>query len=84
MRKFLYDLFDLSYAELCLLKSIMNNLNLTEHGMEMEKLSRENMICSRFKTFQTRKRLLRKLGDGFASSLLTSGQKKPLKIELRK
>ena len=47
----------------------------------MEKLSKENWSFSRFRAFQTRKRLLRKLGDGFAGALLTIGQRKELKKE---
>lgn len=81
MRKFLFDLFDLDWNELMLLKATMNQLTLTEFGQAMEKLSKDNWSFSRFRAFQTRKRLLRKLGDNFAGALLTMGQKKPLKKE---
>lgn len=81
LRKFLFDMFDLDWNELMLLKATMNKLTLTEFGQEMEKLSKENWSFSRFRAFQTRKRLLRKLGDNFSGALLTIGQKKPLKKE---
>lgn len=83
MRKFLFDMFDLDWNELMLLKATMNSLSLTEFGQQMEQLSKQNWSFSRFRAFQTRKRLLRKLGDGFAGALLTMGQKKPLKKEDR-
>ena len=63
------------------MKSIMNQLTLTEHAQLMEKMARENLSCSRFKIFQTRKRMLRKLGETFAPALLTIGQRKPFKKE---
>ena len=76
-------MFDLDWNELMLLKATMNKLTLTEFGQEMEKLSKENWSFSRFRAFQTRKRLLRKMGDGFAGALLTMGQRKELKKEDR-
>lgn len=84
MRKFLFTLFDLDWNELMLLKSVMNQMTLTEFGAQMEKLSKDNWNFSRFRAFQTRKRLLKKLGDNFAQALLTIGQRKPLKKEEQK
>lgn len=84
LRKFLFDMFDLDWNELMLLKATMNKLTLTEFGQEMEKLSKENWCFSRFRAFQTRKRLLRKLGDNFTGALLTMGQRKELKKEEQK
>lgn len=79
LRIFLVELFQLDFNELMLLKCIMNKMTLTDFGREMEKLAKSNVAFSRFRAFQTRKRLLAKLGAGFAAALLTTGQKKPLK-----
>lgn len=79
-RKALYDLFDLSYTELCLLKAIMNKKTLTSFAADMEKLASSNKTYSRFRAFQLRKALLSKLGRQFGQALLTEGQKKQLKI----
>ena len=81
LRKFLFDLFDLDWNELMMLKATMNRMTLTEFGGEMERLAKDNRSFTRFRAFQTRKRLLRKLGDGFAGALLTTGQRKELKKE---
>ena len=42
-RKFLYDLFDLDFSELLLLKSIMNKRSLVEHSRDVEKFAHENI-----------------------------------------
>ena len=79
MRIFLCNLFALDFNELMCLKSIMNNMTLTDYAQDMEALAQDNKCFSRFRAFQTRKRLLKKLGDEYSSALLTMGQKKPLK-----
>lgn len=45
----------------------------------MEKLAKKNQTFTRFRAFQTRKAILKKLGDSFSQALLTNGQKKQLK-----
>ena len=80
LRKFLYDLFDLSYNEIQVLKGIMNGLELSEIARQMEKNAKKNSEVSRFKVFQERKSLLKKLGDSFIPALLTQGQRKEIKI----
>lgn len=80
MKKMLYQIFDLDFVELLLLKCIQNNLSLTEFADKFNRFikyhnkKKDNM--TRFCAFQTRKRMLKKL-SGLA--LLTKGQKKQLK-----
>ena len=80
LRKFLYDLFDLSYNEIQVLKGIMNGLELCDIARQIEKNAQKNQTVSRFKVFQERKSLLKKLGDSFIPALLTQGQRKEIKI----
>lgn len=78
-RRFLFDLFDLSYNEIMCVKAIMNRKDLTEFGRDMEKLAKKNVTFTRFRAFQTRRGILKKLGDAFKASLLTTGQRKEMK-----
>lgn len=79
LRKMLYTIFDLSPNELLCLKAIMNQQSLTDWCKDMEKLSQKNKEFSRFRAFQTRKGILKKLGTQFKGALMTLGQRKELK-----
>lgn len=79
LRKFLFDLFDLTDNELLCLKYIMNGKSLIEFANSMEKAAEKNSTFSRHRAFQTRKAILKKLGKSIAPALLTLGQKKELK-----
>lgn len=80
LRLMLYEIFDLDFSELLLLKAIMNNMSLTEFSNEFNKFIQYNTSkkcqMTRFCAFQIRKRMLSKLGK---LALLTKGQKKQLK-----
>lgn len=80
LRKLLYTIFDLTPNELLCLKAIMNGKDLTEWGKDMEQLARKNETFSRFRAFQTRKSILKKLGAEFKGALITNGQRKVLKV----
>lgn len=78
MRKFLYTIFDLTPNELLCLQAIMRQKPLVEFAHDMEKLAKKNQSFSRYRAFQTRKAILKKLGHQAAPALLTVGQKKEL------
>lgn len=81
LRKILTIIRDLTPNELLLIQSICKGENLTEYGQKVEQIAKKNQTFSRFRAFQTRKSIIRKLGEQFSAALLTRGQKKVLKLK---
>ena len=79
LRKILTVFTDLTENELLMLQSICRGESLTEFGRKMEKIAKKNQNFTRFRAFQTRKSIVKKLGEKFCGGLLTKGQKKVIK-----
>lgn len=77
-RRAIYDIFDLSQHQLLMLKSIVNGKTLSDHARDMEALT--GQPYTRFRAFQCRVQILRKL-PWLRFALLTDGQRKPLNTE---
>ena len=78
LRKALYTLLDLTPNELLLVKAIHDGKTLQQFADDMEKLAARNAKFTRFRAFQTRKSIVKKL-PRFGAALLTMGQRKPIK-----
>ena len=59
----------------------MRQKSLVEFAKDMERQAKKKATFSRHRAFQTRKAILKKLGEDFAPALLTIGQKKEMKGE---
>lgn len=78
MRKALYTLLDLKPNELLLIKAIHDGKTLTQYAKDMEQLAQKNLEFTRFKAYQTRRSIAKRLPK-LAAALLTNGQRRPQK-----
>lgn len=78
LRKVLYTLLDLRPNELLLIKAIHDGKTLTQYAKDMEQLAQKNQEFTRFKAYQTRKSIAKRLPK-LAAALLTNGQRRPQK-----